>query len=122
MSVIPDTVKQPQDHLPPAAEPEPAPDRVVTVRGLTWVVPAEALDDFELLDDLDRLGTNRDGTRLPAILRRLLPDLPDPAGGILPVSQWRAAMDVLRGANGRVTTEAGELFVADLMAALNPNS
>ena len=122
MPVIPDTAKQPQDHLPPTTDDAPSPDRVVTVRGHEWVIPAEALEDFELLDDLDRLGTNRDGTRLPAILRRLLPPLPSPDGALLPIDQWRAAMDVLRSPNGRVLPADGEKFIAELLEELNPNS
>jgi hypothetical protein len=81
------------------------------VRGKTWVVPADALDDFELLDDLNALEQRADATRLPSVLRRLLGD------------QWRDAMDVLRDKDtGRVSVEAGAEFVMELMGALNPNS
>ena len=108
-TVVPDNVKNPQDHK---AKATPAPEVLTaTVRGVEWSVPADALDDFELLDDLNALDQKGDATRLPAVLRRLLGD------------QWRDAMDVLRDeGTGRVSVEAGAEFVMELMGALNPNS
>lgn len=109
-TVIPDDVKKPTDRKPKA---EDAPDELrVTVRDREWVVPAEALDDFELLDDLHALDQQRNATRFPSILRRLLGD-----------EQTRDAMELLRdGKSGRVTIETGAGFVSDLMSELNPSS
>lgn len=105
--VVPPNVKQPQDHK---AKDTPG-VRTVEVRGRTWSVPLDALDDFELLDDLNALDQREDPTRLPAVLRRLLGD------------QWRQAMDVLRDEETkRVTVTAGAEFVFELMTALDPNS
>lgn len=107
--VIPDGAKLPQDHKEKDAKET---HKVVTVRGKEWSVPLDALDDFELLDDLNALDQRDDPTRLPAVLRRLL-------GG----DQWKLAMEVLREKeSGRVRTEAGASFVMELIQALNPNS
>jgi len=107
--VLPDGVKVPQDHK---AKATPAPETVsAEVRGKTWTVPSDALDDFELLDDLNALDQKNDVTRMPSVLRRLLGD------------QWRDAMEILRDEDtGRVSVEAGAEFVFELMGALNPNS
>ena len=106
---VPDGAKVPQDRKP---KDEPKPETLTAyVRGREWSVPADALDDFELLDDLNALEQKGDATRLPAVLRRLLGE------------QWRDAMDVMRNTEtGRVSVEAGSEFVMDLMGALNPNS
>ena len=107
--VLPDGAKIPQDHK---AKATPAPETVsATVRGVEWTVPADALDDFELLDDLNALDQKNDVTRMPSVLRRLLGD------------QWREAMELLRDKDsGRVSVESGAEFVFELMGALNPNS
>jgi hypothetical protein len=102
--------RTPQDHQ--AKKPVVPEGKLgATVRGKLWLVDEEALDDFELLDDLNALDQRSDPTRMPAVLRRLLQD------------QWSEAMDVLRDKDtGRVTVEAGSQFVFDLMEELNPNS
>lgn len=107
--VLPDGVKVPQDRKPKG---ESRPQTLTAhVRGREWSVPADALDDFELLDDLNALEQRGDVTRLPSVLRRLLGD------------QWRDAMEALRDeSTGRVTVEAGSELVMDVMGALNPNS
>lgn len=107
--VVPDGAKVPQDHKGKAGS---GPDTITaTVRGVDFTVPRDALDDFELLDDLNALDQRGDATRLPSILRRLLGD------------QWRAAMDLLRDERtGRISIESGGQFVSELMEELNPNS
>lgn len=91
--------KKPQDHKKPAADGA----LVVTVNGHDYQIARDALDDFELLDDLARLDDG-EGTRLPAILRRLVGD-----------DGYRAALDTIRDPEtGRVSIEAG----GDLLAAL----
>ena len=108
-ALAPKAAKQPQDHKPKA---ESKPETLTGhVRGRDWTVLTEALDDFELLDDLNALEQKGDPTRLPSVLRRLLGE------------QWRDAMDAMRNTEtGRVSIEAGSEFVMDLMGALNPNS
>ena len=73
-------------------------------------VPDEALDDFEVLDDIRAVQDDNDPSRLPSLLRRLVGD------------QYREVLKALKGPNGRVTTEAGSTFVMDLFQALSPNS
>ena len=109
MKAVPKGAKVPEDRKPKA---EPKPETLTaTIKGRDWSVPADALDDFELLDDLNALEQKGDVTRLPSVLRRLLGD------------QWRDAMDAMRDeSTGRVTVEAGSEFVMSLMGALNPNS
>lgn len=83
----------------------------VTVGGTLDVdVPDEALDDFEVLDDIRAIQDDNDMSRLPSLLRRLVG------------AQYRDVLKALKGPNGRVTTEAGSTFVMDLLQALNPNS
>jgi hypothetical protein len=102
--------KAPADHKAPEAEQQK--DFVeVTLRGATWRVDREVLDDFELLDDLNALDQRDDPTRMPSVLRRFLGD-----------AQFAKAMDACRNDKGRVTIEAGSEFVWDLMRELNPNS
>jgi hypothetical protein len=117
---------KPQDHQPKVDKPKvekveiDLPDgfddddkpkfRKVTLRDVEVTVPDEALDDFEVLDDIRAVQDQNDASRLPSLLRRLVGD------------QYRAVLDQLRGANGRVTTSDGAQFVLDLFQALNPNS
>lgn len=99
------TRKQPQDHKPKADAP-----RTVTVRGETFTIPADALDDFELLGDLGRIQEG-EAALLPNVLRRLVGD-----------DGYRRAMDALRGENGRVSVSDGAEFVGEILTALDPNS
>lgn len=105
----PKGAKQPEDHKPKADEPKTK-SRVVTVQGHEFEVAAEALDDFELLDDLAQLDSEGGIARMPSILRRLLG------------SQAKTALDQLRDpSTGRVSIDAGTSFVNELMETLNPN-
>lgn len=109
-TTVPAGAKKPTDHQ---AKAEEAPAELrCTVQGREWVVPTEALDDFELLDDLNALDQHQNAARFPSVMRRLLGE-----------TQMREAMDALRDAEtGRVSIEAGADFVAELMEALNPSS
>ena len=94
--------KQPQDHKTPATT-EDGP-LVVAVDGHDYTIERDALDDFELMDDLGRLEQGQI-VRLPAVLRRLLGD-----------EQYAAAVDAIRDPEtGRVTLERGAAFVGDLL-------
>jgi len=108
MTDIPAGAKKPADRKPKA---EDAPTvTTVAVRGIDVTVPADALDDFELLDDLHELE-NGNATRLPAVVRRLVGD------------QWQAVMDVARDPEtGRVSIESGAEVVREIMEGLAPNS
>lgn len=108
MPDVPKNAKKPEDHKPKASE---KPKWIeVTVRGVDLKIDPDALDDFELMDDLNELEQNENPARLPSILRRLVGD------------QYREVMDSLRGENGRVTVEAGAQFVGEVMEAVSPNS
>lgn len=82
----------------------------LSVRGVDVSVPRDALDDFELLDDLGRLDEG-DATRLPGVLRRLAGD------------KYRALLDTARDDDtGKVSVEAGAALVSEVLEALDPNS
>lgn len=123
MVEIPAGAKVPQDRKPKKEDVEDliGGDTIITVRGVDFTIPQEVRDDFELLDDLAQLDAREDATRLPSLLRRLLPDIDQ--GEDKPArNQWKTAMDLLRGENGRVTIEDGANFVWDIMKELDPNS
>ena len=85
----------------------------VTHQGITISVPLEALDDFELLDDLAELQRDpkRAAVRVPSMLRRLAGD-----------DGYRAVTDGLRDAStGRVTASEAVRFTFEVFGALNPN-
>ena len=108
MPDVPKNAKKPEDRKPKASE---KPEWIeVTVRGVDLKIDPDALDDFELMDDLNELEQNENPVRLPSILRRLVGD------------QYREVMDALRGENGRVTVEAGSEFLSEVMEAVAPNS
>lgn len=104
---------KPQDHLPKTETPKVEKiegGRKVTISGITVTVSDDALDDFELLDDLRAVDVDKNTSRLPALLRRIVGD------------GYEAVMDALRvQGNGRVRIEAGTTFIKDLFGALNPN-
>lgn len=114
-------VKQPQDHkdkapivesvevtLGKGGDARTVKARRVTIDGITVTVADEALDDFELLDDLAQLE-NKKATKLPAVARRLFGD------------SYGDVLESLRGANGRVPIEKASKFIGDVFGALNPN-
>ena len=123
MVEIPAGAKVPQDRKSKKEDDEDliGGDTIITVRGVDFTIPQEVRDDFELLDDLAQLDAREDATRLPSLLRRLLPDI-DQGGDKPGRNQWKIAMDLLRGENGRVTIEDGANFVWDVMKELDPNS
>jgi len=69
------------------------------VAGQDWRIDPEALDDFELLDDLGEVEAGN-AARLPRVLRRLLGD------------QYPAALEALRDeTTGRVPLDPATAFV-----------
>lgn len=81
----------------------------VTIKGITVNVDKDALDDFELLDDLAKMQDGH-GARLASVAHRLFGD------------DFKTVMDGLRGENGRVSVEVASEFISELLAALAPNS
>ena len=77
---------------------------------LSVTVLNEALDDFELLDDLRAIDVDKNASRIPSLLRRLVGDA------------YGTVMNALRNEKGRVQIEPAQLWLRDLMEALNPNS
>lgn len=109
MPDVPKNAKKPEDRKPKAEKVETPQERTITVRGTEFTIAADALDDFELLDDLHGLD-NEDPTKLPSVLRRLLGD------------QFKTALDLARDkTTGRVSVEAGADVVREVMEALDPN-
>jgi len=120
------TPKQPHDHKAKTEKPKvdtvditvgegdnarTVKARRVAIRGIVVTVPDDALDDFEVLDDVRAVQDQDDASRLPSLLRRLVGD-----------DDYRRVMTALRGDTGRVSVEAGSTFVLDLFGALNPSS
>src|SRR5690606_21826337 len=101
--------KKPQDRKPKATEVDGKDALQINFRDVDVTVPLTVLDDFELLDDLDALDQG-DATRLPRLLRRVAGD------------KYRALLDTARDGDGHVSIEAGGNLVAELLAALDPNS
>lgn len=103
--------RKPADHLPKAEKPKVEKidgDFHVTHKGVTVTVATDALDDFELLDDIGAVE-NGNAARLPALLRRLIgPD-------------YKPVLDALRGESGRVKIEDAAQYVGDLLGAISPN-
>ena len=107
------TPAKPQDHLPKAEAPKVEKvdgGRKVTISGVTVTVSDEAINDFELLDDLRAVDVDKNASRLPALLRRLVD------------ADYPLVMEALRDKDsGRVTIPAAMAFIKDLFGALNPN-
>lgn len=109
-------VKQPQDRQPKDEKPkvvETDAGWTVTHRGVVLEIPREALNDFELLDDLAEVQKDpKTGSpRVPSILRRL-------AGQ----DGFRAVTTALRDPEtGRVPVQPALDFVGEVFVALNPN-
>ncbi|SEB28794.1 hypothetical protein [Arthrobacter woluwensis] len=107
-TTIPEGVKKPQDRKPRVNKDG---TKTVTVHGQEYTIAADALDDFELLDDLDSLDEG-EVQRLPRILRRLLGK-----------ESFKTALESVRDPEtGRVSVEAGSELVQDLIKELAPNS
>jgi hypothetical protein len=108
--------KPPTDRLSKVVKPKVETvegGRKVTLRGFDVTVPDEAIDDFELVEELGRIqfGEQSEQGRLPSILRRLVGD-----------DGYKTVMDGLRAANGRVPVKDGFEYIQELLGALNPNS
>jgi len=117
--------KKPQDHLPKVEKPtvekvqitlgegdaaREVPAQRTVIRGITVTVADEALDDFELLDDLRAVDVDQNPAHFPALLRRLVGD------------DYRDVINGLRDKiTGRVSIVTGAEFVKEIFEAINPN-
>lgn len=115
--------RQPQDRKPKQAEPKSVETKfmrdgreldgfAVTLHDITVHVPLEAINDFELMDDLNRLqsGDVRNVTSVASVLRGFIGE------------DFKPAMDAIRDPEtGRVTIEAGTRFLFDVIRGINPN-
>jgi len=139
MPTIPENAKLPQDHKPAKTALKPA-DEVtdmseateveadlelpvatqtkggfhVSYNGFEADVVAEALNDFELLDDLAELDNGGAGAslRMPSVLRRMFGP-----------ENFKGIMDALRNPEtGKVPVEVGEAFLMAVFQGLNPTS
>lgn len=103
--------RKPADHLPKAENPKV--EKVdgafhVTHKGVTVTVAIDALDDFELLDDIGAVeGGN--AARLPSLLRRLIGE------------DYKPVLDAIRGDSGRVKIEDASAYIGNLLGAIAPN-
>lgn len=76
--------------------------------GKTWTIDGAALNDFELLEDLDAIDSGNYG-RLPKVLRRMLGD------------EYKNLLDTLRDDKGIVRVEEGAEFFYAVIRQGNPN-
>lgn len=107
----PATAKKPQDHKPPTPKRERVKDGTnVTIGEHTYYVADENLNDFELVDTMAEAERNRDLSLFPTIYR-----------GLLGKDGYRAALDNIRGDNGRVSVEAASALLDSILRTLNPN-
>jgi hypothetical protein len=110
--------KKPADHLEPQAKKAQVSDveggkKVTWPDGFSVVILIEAINDFELLDEMSQMQSlgERGSVKLPSVLRRTLGD-----------DQMPQVMDRLRDPQTkRVTIQAGVGFFQELFGALNPN-
>lgn len=109
-------VKRPpvEDHKPKASEVQKAVATdgkvTVTLHDQEWTVTVDALDDYDLLEDLTAFDKG-DVSRLAAILNQFLGE-----------EQHELAKDAVRGENGRVKASDMAAFFYELVQAVNPNS
>lgn len=107
MGLIMATAAKPADRKPKVETVDGV--STVEIKGITVSVDKDALDDFELLDDLAKMQDG-DGARIAAVAHRLFGD------------QFKTVMEGLRGENGRVSVESATEFIGELLTALAPSS
>lgn len=109
------SVKQPEDRKPKVVKPkveEVDGAKLVTLHDVQWRIDDDAMNDFELMDELREVDRSQDASAFPSMLRRLLGQ-----------DQYRRVLDVLRNPEtGRVPADKGIEFVQHVFEALNPNS
>lgn len=96
--------KKPQDR-----KPKKDAVREVTLRGVTFEVDPEVLDDFDVLDALDQIQEGN-GLRIAGLLRKLTGDK---------FNDMRAALRDPE--TGRIPVETAGEFMGELFEAIAPN-
>lgn len=105
-------MKEPQDHKKKSANPKVVTaenGKRVTISGKSVTVTNDALDDWELLEDLSDLQNGK-GQRITSIAKRMFGD------------DYKPALEQFRGTNGRVKASEFTKFVQEVVFALNPES
>lgn len=95
--------KKPQDHKPKQVD-----GKTVTVDGIKVTISVDAIDDFELLDDLAQMQDGN-AARIVSACKRLFGD------------DYSRILDELR-VDGRVKTSRVSQFFMDVFKAVAPNS
>lgn len=84
----------------------------VEYKGFKAVVGPDALNDFELLDDLVSMDEADGYTRLPGVMKRLFGK-----------ERFKEALATLRDPEtGRVSVAAADWFLGEVLSGLNPTS
>ena len=108
------TPKKPADHKPKVEKPKAVKTDTgwdITHLGVTVTVPRAALDDLELLDDLNKLD-NGAAQVLPQLLRRLIGE-----------DGYRAAIEALRDpVTARIPLAPAAQYIKDIFGAVSPES
>ena len=111
----PAAAKAPSDRKPKAkSKPKVAEDgtMTVTVGDRDWAVRAEALDDFDLWDDLDMFEETNKPRYMKSIFERLIGE-----GG------WEQAREACTDKRTGVFRASGvSALLSELLGALDPNS
>ena len=107
-TAVPEPVEEPVEvEDAPPAEPKMLD---IIVRDTPLRVFADARDDFEILDEVQRIEEG-DIVRLTVLMRRMMPE-----------SDRAKALDLARSDNGRVTLDAALALMGDVFKGMNnPN-
>lgn len=106
------STKKPQDHKPKQVKPKVekvAEGQKVTISGKSVVIASDALDDWELLEDLAAMQEGQNH-KIPSVARRMFGD------------SYTDALEQFRGKNGVVKASDFSAFVQRVFVALNPES
>lgn len=99
--------KKPQDRKPKVETVDGVSS--VTIDGVRVSVAKDAMDDFELLDDLQQMQDGQGG-KITSVARRLFGE------------QYQDVIKALRGDDARLSVEKASAFVGKVLEAIAPNS
>lgn len=99
-------IARPQDHKRKGEKDL----RRVKLRGITWVIDVDAMDDADLMEDLVE-SENGNPKAMYTVIDAIVTN-----GGV------KAVKDALRDENGKVKFSAYSKFFMELMESLNPSS
>lgn len=104
------STKKPQDRKPKKSTVETVEGgKKVTHAGKTIFIADDAIDDWELLDDLSEVQ-NGNGSRVVSVAKRLFGD------------EYKKVIEQFRNDNGRVKATEFSKFVQEVFILLNPSS